>query len=274
MSKRKKERERRRKHTSPNQTLKVNKKVANDKRIAGLFNLSRRAIKAFIIIIAISLSACMAGRINWTTHPDYNFSPTSPSSVMVYNRFLPTKKFVIIGHLTITEMALTSMKMSIVKLKKITARMGGNAVLISGTQIAWRRYSQAVTTGSANIYNYGYATWRTRTRGYSMNVPVAIFHYCYAIRFLDYVKPVLKPQIRTRITATVESVNWDTREVSVSFGVAHPMFFRAISLDSVLPDLGIRTALVYYSDGSITLEFEQGGILNKTLFEAIFKEVL
>ncbi len=233
----------------------------------------RKIIKVFMIIIAISLCSCIAGRISYNTHPDYNFSPTRQSDVTVYNRFLPAREFIIIGRLTITEKALTSMKMSIAKLRKLTARMGGNAVLISNTRIAWIRYSEAVTIGSANIYNYGYATWGTRTRGYSMNVPFAIFHYCYAIRFLDYEETVLKNQVRSSINVEIKSVNWDTREVSVCFGAPYPIFFKAISLDSVLPDLDTRTALVYYSDGSITLEFEKDGVSNKTLLEEVFKEV-
>lgn len=229
--------------------------------------------KVLTILIVISLCSCITGRITYNTHPDYNFLPTHPSDVTVYNRFLPAEEFIIIGQLTITELALTSMKKSIAKLRRITANMGGNAVLISGTRIAWRRYSEAVTTGSANIYDYGYATWQTRTSGYSMNAPVAIFHYCYAIRFLDYEETVLKVQVQSRISVGIESVNWDTREVSVNFGGVYPISFKAISLDSVLPNLDTHTALVYYSDGSIALEFEQDGVSNKTLFERVFREI-
>ena len=231
--------------------------------------------KILIIILTFNFYSCIPARISYNTHPDHNFSPTRPSSITVYNGFLPVKKFLIIGKLTMTEIALTSMKMSLVKLKKITASMGGNAVLISGSRVAWRQYSQAVTTGQADIRQYGYTTyasWQSRTRRYSRNVPMAIFHYCYAIRFLDYEEPdLLKNREHSRISVAVKSVNLETREVSVCFGGIRQVLLKATSPDSTLPGLDTKTALVYYQDGSVALEFERDGILNKVLFKEIFR---
>lgn len=231
--------------------------------------------KILIIILAFNFYSCIPARISYNTHPDHNFSPTHPSSVIIYNGFLPVKEFTIIGRLTMTQMVLTNMKMSIAKLRKITASMGGNAVLISGTQIAWQQYRQAVTTGRADIRNYGYtsyATWQSRTKYRSRNVPVAIFHYCYAIRFLDYKEPTsrfLENRQHGRIQVKVKSVNWGTREVSVCFGGIRPILLRATLLDSVLPSLDTDTVMVYYNDGAIVLEFERDGISNKVLFREI-----
>jgi len=235
-----------------------------------------RIICALMLIFVLGFYSCIPARINYVSHPDHNFSPTRPSSVVVYNRFLPTEKFIIIGRLTMTEMALTSMKMSIVKLKKITGKMGGHGVLISDSSVAWMRYSEAVTTGGANIYNYGYttyATWQSRTRRYSRNVPMAIFHYCYAIRFLNREEPnAPEKRAHIRIEVVVKSVNLETREVSVDYG-GIPIFLKATSPDSTLPSLDMPTIMVYYRDGGVALEFEKDSTLNKVIFKRVFREL-
>ena len=48
------------------------------------------------------------------------------------------------------------MNKSTEKVNNIAASIGGNAILISHDQIQWYQYNEAVTTGSASIYDYGY----------------------------------------------------------------------------------------------------------------------
>lgn len=151
----------------------------------------RKTVTLLILLSGLSLSfasvSCMA-RMNVNYHPDYNFAPTSPTTIRVYKQFLPAKRFIIIGQIRMTQLLLTDMKKSRQRLLEISASMGGNGIIMSGSRISWHSYNTAVTRGVVQIQNYGYKTYRgtyaSRTVYRQRNIPVRRDYYIYVIRWM------------------------------------------------------------------------------------------
>jgi hypothetical protein len=99
---------------------------------------------------------------------------------------LPKNEFIIIGQITFRETRLTSIDKTMQIVYSKAAQIGGDAVLVSSSQIQWMNYSRAVTSGSANVYNYGYSmtgAWSQTTNTYQAPIPVARYYYLYVLRW-------------------------------------------------------------------------------------------
>jgi hypothetical protein len=133
-----------------------------------------KIIKIITLVLIINLFACLMARFEYDKHPDFNFPPTDAANVVIYDRFLPSNKFIIIGRIVTEQALFTDMKKSVQRMQEISESMGGDGIIISGSQIAWVQYNKAVTTGAANIYDFGYSMYVTGTMSttyYQMDVP-------------------------------------------------------------------------------------------------------
>ena len=147
------------------------------------------ALKARVFVFIpflILLTSCLAARVDINRHPDYCYGPTNPGAITLYNGFLPKNEFIIIGQITFRQTRLISLSKTKQVVYDKAAQIGGDAVLVSHSEIQWMNYNRAVTSGSANVYNYGYnasGTWKQTTNTYQTSVPVARYYYLYVLRW-------------------------------------------------------------------------------------------
>ena len=58
-----------------------------------------KSIISFLIVIFVSFTSCTS--VSVTKHPAFNYAPTNPTSVIIYDRLTPIYPFIIIGRIDI-----------------------------------------------------------------------------------------------------------------------------------------------------------------------------
>jgi hypothetical protein len=231
--------------------------------------------KTLLISTTLLLCSCFSARIDVIRHPDYNFGPTNPNNLALYNGFLPTKAFIIIGQITITETYLTNLGKSAKEILNAVASIGGNALIISDSQIQWMKYNTAVKSGSASIRDYGYeyrANWQETTRYTQTDVPVARYIYGYIIRWQDYVaKDYIDParyyspgqKTRAKIKAVFRAEEEDKIILDPEMKLIGKI------PESIVPVPGMQIEIYNDNDNYVHLYFLRNGIS----YEAPFRKI-
>jgi len=237
-----------------------------------------KTVKIITFALVINLFACLMARFEYDRHPDFNFPPTDPANVVIYDRFLPTKKFIIIGRIVMEQAPLTDMKKSVQRMQEISASMGGDAILISGSQIAWIQYNKAVTSGTANIYDYGYTMYisgTTTTTYYQTNVPIRKYYYGYVARWLDSSARVRPPSPfsekrdkgKTLMVNIISKRGQKEIEVDVKSKII--MLEPIKGYDSSAFHAGMSVEMIYFSDKDIRLYYLQDGIRKEVRYKKV-----
>jgi len=138
--------------------------------------LIKRAPLAGILTLALS---CVP--INVSRHPDYNFSPTKPATVLIYDRLEPNYPYLIIGRISINpNWGLTWGRVNS-EIRRRAAGIGEDAVIITDVNVDIVAFNRGVTTeGVATVRGnrlYYYAVTRPNT----LYAPVS-YLYGYIIK--------------------------------------------------------------------------------------------
>ena len=134
----------------------------------------------FFIILSYSCTTVAVRK-----HPDYNFRPTIPSSIKIYNKdLMPIKKFIIIGEIQVDSTWALSGKESRQKAQKEAAKIGGDGLLMLNTKIDVYAFNRGVkTTGRVDVSSHTITYSETR-RDTTTYIPI-IISYGYVIKFIE-----------------------------------------------------------------------------------------
>jgi len=101
--------------------------------------------KLFIVwLLSFALFAC--NRVIVSKHPDYNFPPTNPSSILAYDRMAPTYPFIIIGRISLDTTWTDNPRKDKKKIERMAAQAGADGIIITGFDINISAFNQYVAT--------------------------------------------------------------------------------------------------------------------------------
>ena len=103
-----------------------------------------KSIVSSLIVIFVSFTSCTS--VSVTKHPDFNYAPTNPNSVIIYDRLTPIYPFIIIGRIDIDATFALSSKESNRKISEKAAAIGGDAVIITDVNVDIEALNREVTT--------------------------------------------------------------------------------------------------------------------------------
>jgi len=110
------------------------------------------------------LTLCACTRVIISKHPDYNFPPTNPDSILVYDRLAPTYPFVIIGRISLDMTWTVKPGKDQKKIERMAAQAGADGILITGFDIDIDAFNQYVTTeGYASVSGSDLSTFAADT---------------------------------------------------------------------------------------------------------------
>jgi hypothetical protein len=95
-----------------------------------------------LLVSFLSLSAC--SRVIVSKHPGYNFPPTDPNSILVYDQVAPSYPFIIIGRIGLDTTWTVKPRRDEKKIQRMAARAGADGIIISGLEINISAFNQYV----------------------------------------------------------------------------------------------------------------------------------
>jgi len=226
--------------------------------------MKRNKLKIIVCLLVLaSLGSCTSVYV--IRHPDYNFLPTIPSSVMIYDGFTPTYPFIIIGRMTIDETWTASRKEWTRKIQEKAASIGGNAVIITDKDVDIVAFNSSASTGTVtatgNSLNY-YAI----TRDTSTYIPIVkLYGYVIKRRF-SHIADGNSFKDVTTIVRVIKNENYITYTIRV--GTSEILVLtRADACDISWLKEGIDVKMFYSNDDDIHLSSLDGN--NKCKFRRI-----
>jgi len=109
-------------------------------------------MKRLLLFLAIlSLISCTT--VSLVKHPDFNYAPTNPAYITIYDQFIPTYDFFIIGRMTIDATWTLSGREAGEKIQARAASIGGDGVILTSSRIDVYAFNRGTTTeGSATVW--------------------------------------------------------------------------------------------------------------------------
>ncbi|HUU39000.1 MAG TPA: hypothetical protein VMW46_12455 [Candidatus Desulfaltia sp.] len=107
--------------------------------------------RQLVAVCFLFFALCACSRVIVSKHSDYNFPPTDPSSILVYDRMAPTYPFVIIGRISLDMTWTVKPRKDEKKIQRMAAQAGADGIIITGLDINISAFNQYVTT-------HGYTT--------------------------------------------------------------------------------------------------------------------
>lgn len=125
---------------------------------------------------------CACTRVIISRHPDYNFPPTDPNSILVYDRIAPSYPFVIIGRISLDKTWTDNPRKDEKKIKGMAAQAGADGILVTGLAIDIDAFNRHVTTqGYATVSGSDLLCFATAVRPRPMYLQQTLV-YGYLIR--------------------------------------------------------------------------------------------
>jgi hypothetical protein len=103
------------------------------------------------LVCFLFFAFCACTRVIVSRHPDYNFPPTDPNSILVYDQIAPSYPFIIIGRISLDMTWTVNPRKNKKKIQRMAAQAGADGILITGLDIDISAFNHYVTT-------HGYAT--------------------------------------------------------------------------------------------------------------------
>jgi hypothetical protein len=107
--------------------------------------------RPLLAVLLLFFVLCGCTRVIVSKHPDYNFPPTDPNSIQVYDQKAPTYPFILIGRISLDTTWTVNPRKDKKKIQRMAAQAGADGILITGLDIDISAFNQYVTT-------QGYAT--------------------------------------------------------------------------------------------------------------------
>jgi hypothetical protein len=109
--------------------------------------------RRLLIVCFLFFSLCSCSRVIVSKHPDYNFPPTDPNSILVYDRMAPTYPFVIIGRISLDMTWTIKPGKDERKIERMAAQAGADGIIVTGFDINIDAFNQFVAAeGYAKVF--------------------------------------------------------------------------------------------------------------------------
>ncbi len=107
-----------------------------------------KVIKSFVFVLFVCLTLSCA-IVGVSRNPDFNYAPTDPRTVLIYDRFEPRYSYFIIGRISIDPNWSLSVRQIERKIQEKAALIGGDAVIITDINVNVVAFNQYQTTRGA-----------------------------------------------------------------------------------------------------------------------------
>ncbi len=123
-----------------------------------------KVIKSFVFVLFVCLTLSCA-IVGVSRNPDFNYAPTDPRTVLIYDRFEPRHPYIIIGRISIDPNWSMSVRSTEKKIRVKAAAIGGDGVIITNVNVNIAAFNQYQTARgnlqfSENRLDY-YAVYNT-----------------------------------------------------------------------------------------------------------------
>jgi hypothetical protein len=143
-------------------------------------------MKKYFLIYLVSFLCCCTG-VTITKHPDFNYAPTNPSNVKIYEMMMPTEKFIVIGRIEVDASWSWSNKQIRETIQKKASTVGGDAVILTNKEVnVYALPMGSTTTGTGTITTSG-NTANIQSKSNTTNQYLFYgtdFRYGYVIKFV------------------------------------------------------------------------------------------
>jgi uncharacterized membrane protein (UPF0127 family) len=160
-------------------------------------------MKKYILIFVSALLYCCTA-VTITKHPDFNYPPTRPSYVKIYEMMIPIHKFVVIGRIQVDATWSWSSKQICETIQKKAAMAGGDAVILTDREVnVYTLPIGSTTSGTGTITTSG-NTAHIKSQSETTNQYLFYgtdFRYGYVIKF---VKEFIKVFLPNGVSITAE----------------------------------------------------------------------
>jgi len=218
-----------------------------------------KSIISSLIVIFVSFTSCTS--VSVTKHPDFNYAPTNPNSVIIYDRLTPTYPFIIIGRIDIDATFTLSSKEADRKISEKAAAIGGDAVIITDVNVNIIAFNRSVTTeGTVTEDVWGNLNYEETTTDTTMYIPEqTLYGYVIKRQFSNRAKEesfktqeeesFKNQEVTVRI---VKIKNW--RDFTVLVGTSTILVLRPADASNIawLKE-GMDVVMVYFGDNNIRL---------------------
>jgi len=116
-------------------------------------------------------------------HPDYNYAPTNPIGVRIYDTdLIPQQEFLIIGKMTIDATWSLGAKQTAENIQSKAAMIGGDGVIITDKTVNIYAFNRGTTTEGTVWGTRNWLQYQQTTRDNTLYIPQVIL-YGYVIKF-------------------------------------------------------------------------------------------
>jgi len=140
--------------------------------------MKRQLLAACVIFSAL----CACSRVIVSKHPDYNFPPTDPNSIVVYDRVAPDYPFVIIGRISLDTTWTIKPGKDKKKIERKAAQSGADGIIISGLEIDIDAFNKFVAAeGYAKVFGADLSEFALPTKAHALYLEQSLT-YGYMIK--------------------------------------------------------------------------------------------
>lgn len=167
--------------------------------------MKSKILICLIVIVLLSYS-CIA--IDMVKHPDYNYIPTNPASVIIYDQgLIPQREFFIIGKMTIDSTLSLGERQTAKNIRSKAALIGGDAVIITDKDVSIYAFNRGTTTEGTAWGTGSWLQYRQTTHDNTLYIPQVLL-YGYVIKFKAHSVP---------LTVTAKVIENTGMNISIEF---------------------------------------------------------
>lgn len=123
----------------------------------------------FLTACVMFVALCTCSRVIVTKHPDYNYPPTNPGSLLVYDRVAPAFPFVIIGRISLDMTWTIKPGKDQKKIGRKAAQAGADGIIISGLDIDIDAFNKFVAAeGYAEVFGSDLSDFALAIRAHTL----------------------------------------------------------------------------------------------------------
>jgi len=233
-------------------------------RFSKVDKMKESKLRVFIcIFILVSFYSCTT--VSVTKHPDFNYFPTNPKSVIIYDRLTPTYPFIIIGRINIDATWTLSSKEMNKKVKEKAAAIGGDGVVITDVNVDIVAFNSEVTTEGTITDRGNSLDYYAVSRDTSTYIPVTtMYGYVVKRQFSERAQVPERAQEKRvgtkedsfryqKVTVRVAIIK-NSIDLTVLVGSSTSLVLTCIDASSIawLKE-GMDVVMLYYTDDNILL---------------------
>jgi len=138
--------------------------------------------RQLLAVCVLFCALCACSKVIISKHPDYNFAPTDPNSILVYDRLAPDYPFVIIGRISLDMTWTIKPGKDEKKIERKAAQAGADGIIISGLEIDIDAFNKFVAAeGYAKVSGSDLSDFSLATKAHALYLEQSLT-YGYMIK--------------------------------------------------------------------------------------------